>query len=555
MVAIQEQLRPGEFLFAFLDDIYIVCLPDRVGDIHAILQEELYCHARISIHLGKTKVWNSGGEEPEACATLQVAARNVDPTATVWRGDPTLPVALQGVKILGTPVGHEAFIVHKLAEKTAAHFVLLDRIPATENVQAVWLLLLFCAAAKANFLLRTVCPELTFDYAAHHDSRFWQCLCRILRAPDKPNARMIAAVPLSEGGLGLHSAVLIRSAVHWVSWADCMHMIRNRHPSICRSILTGLSVESPLRWPAVRAQVWTRTARSWFELPSWVDLAEGLRPNFAAVEDELGMPRFGWQRVAAVCVEDNFKTHRLLPTMASAERAQMRSQAGPLASVPFVAFPSCRFAQFGSQQFRTLLLRRLHLPLPLSTRYCRCGRPFDCLGHHRAACSVAGILGKRGFPLENAAARVCREAGARVRTNVMVRDMDLVPNDRIDNRRLEVVADGLPLFGGAQLAIDTTLVSALRRDGTSRPQADSIDGVALAAARRNKARTYPEISGGDGRARLVVLAAEVGGRWSEEARKFLGALATAKARSAPVLLHACCMAPSLERFVGMCSSP
>ena len=45
---------------------------------------------------------------------------DVDPTATVWRGDPTLPVGLQGVKILGTPVGHEAFVVHKLAEKPAA---------------------------------------------------------------------------------------------------------------------------------------------------------------------------------------------------------------------------------------------------------------------------------------------------------------------------------------------------------------------------------------------------------------------------------------------------
>ena len=61
--------------------------------------------------------------------------------------------------------------------------------------------------------------------------------------------------------------------------------------------------------------------------------------------------------------------------------------------------------------------------------------------------------------------------------------------------------------------------------------------MALAAARRNKARTHPELLGGDGRARLVVLAAEVGGRWSEEARKFLGALTTAKARSAPVLLQ------------------
>ena len=88
-------------------------------------------------------------------------------------------------------------------------------------------------------------------------------------------------------------------------------------------------------------------------------------------------------------------------------------------------------------------------------------------------------------------------------------------------------------------------------------QADNIDGVALAAARRNKAITYPELSGGDGRARLVVLAAEVGGRWSEEVRKFLGALATAKARSASVASTECTcgVAPSLERFVGLHSSP
>ena len=44
-------------------------------------------------------------------------------------------------------------------------------------------------------------------------------------------------------------------------------------------------------------------------------------------------------------------------------------------------------------------------------------------------------------------------------TNILVRNMDLVPQGRQDSRRLEVVADGLPLFHGAQLAIDTTLVS------------------------------------------------------------------------------------------------
>ena len=137
---------------------------------------------------------------------------------------------------------------------------------------------------------------------------------------------------------------------------------------------------------------------------------------------------------------------------------------------------------------------------------CRCGRPLDSFGH-RAACAVAGVLGRIGFPLESAAARVCREAGARVRMNVMVRDLDLWPPHRIDNRRLEVVAHGLPLHGGAQLAIDTTLVSTLTRDGTARPGADWHDGVALTEASRRKERTYLELSGEGGRARLVVLAA------------------------------------------------
>ena len=75
-------------------------------------------------------------------------------------------------------------------------------------------------------------------------------------------------------------------------------------------------------------------------------------------------------------------------------------------------------------------------------------------------------------------------------TNVLVRDLDLNLHDHVDARRLEIVADGLPLFGGAQLAIDTTLVSAVRQDGTPRPGATVRDGVALREARRRKERVY-----------------------------------------------------------------
>ena len=86
-----------------------------------------------------------------------------------------------------------------------------------------------------------------------------------------------------------------------------------------------------------------------------------------------------------------------------------------------------------SAPFRVLLLRRLRLPLPPAR--CRCQRLLDVLGDHVAACPGSGTLRQRGGPLERAAARVCREAGAAVATNVLVSDLNLQAA-RQDERRL-----------------------------------------------------------------------------------------------------------------------
>ena len=75
-------------------------------------------------------------------------------------------------------------------------------------------------------------------------------------------------------------------------------------------------------------------------------------------------------------------------------------------------------------------------------------------------------FGKEG--LRSGECGVCREAGGRVVTNMFVRDMDLGVPVAGDNRRLEVVVDGLPLHGGVQLAVDTTLVSSVRGSGEPR---------------------------------------------------------------------------------------
>ena len=48
-----------------------------------------------------------------------------------------------------------------------------------------------------------------------------------------------------------------------------------------------------------------------------------------------------------------------------------------------------------------------------------------------------------------------------------------------DNRRLEVVVDGLPLYGGCQFAIDTTLVCCMHCNGSPHQGAAERDGVVL----------------------------------------------------------------------------
>ena len=74
----------------------------------------------------------------------------------------------------------------------------------------------------------------------------------------------------------------------------------------------------------------------------------------------------------------------------------MRSQRGPLVSATLTALPTCRATRIESQPFRVWLCRRLRLPVPLTSRNCRCGRRLDKLGHHRAACSRAGVLESEG---------------------------------------------------------------------------------------------------------------------------------------------------------------
>ena len=115
-------------------------------------------HSSIRIDGGKTQVWNAGGRKPAICEVLDRVAQAADPAAKVWKGSEVLPNQ-QGLKILGAPFGHPEFVAAQLEKSFQKQETLIRRIPFVPDLQAAWLILLYCASARANYLLRVVDPE------------------------------------------------------------------------------------------------------------------------------------------------------------------------------------------------------------------------------------------------------------------------------------------------------------------------------------------------------------------------------------------------------------
>ena len=105
----------------------------------------------------------------ESVALLDGAPRPEEP---IWKGD--LEDARNGIIILGTPVGSQAFVQRFLANRLDVQTRLWERLRQVPDLQSAWLLLLYCAVPRANHLLRSVPPDMVAEYARAHDDGIWE---------------------------------------------------------------------------------------------------------------------------------------------------------------------------------------------------------------------------------------------------------------------------------------------------------------------------------------------------------------------------------------------
>ena len=319
------------------------------------------------------------------------------------------------------------------------------------------------------------------------------CLCNWTRCV---NARGIDPSPVSGlpnpciGMSRLFHAALTSRWAYWSTWADCLEMIA------AAEIQVWQTWSSP-RW--VRQTQGSMSVghlkfvnKRW-ELGSTFlngGTCERIAPTKPRMNDMwVGIPTHGWQHDLTEAVPHLFNTTmwpRLRQNKLWSGHTAARWQESPF---------TCFFVNRESH---------LRLPSPPSSWNCLCGLPtwLSWLSPQ------IEVLGRQGYALESNVGRVW-ETNARVSTNVMMRDMD--PKTAPDTRRLEVVADGLPLHHGAQLAIDTTMVSPLRRNGASRPEHNN-GWAPIGDTQSAEGKTVPRVIGPMWEIRIVVLAYVVGGQ-------------------------------------------
>ena len=105
-----------------------------------------------------------------------------------------------------------------------------------------------------------------------------------LVCPAVRRQRVGLSVPLGTGGLRLLSAVRIREAADWASWADSLPMVHQRHPEVARMVVGGLARGVASCFTDVRGCVQSLVDVG-FEPPEWESLLVDARPQLEEEED------------------------------------------------------------------------------------------------------------------------------------------------------------------------------------------------------------------------------------------------------------------------------
>jgi len=101
---IQGRLHPDDLVVAYLDDVYVLTVPERARGAYDIVTEVLERVCNIQVNRGKLQAW-CGSHRP---APPDLAALDLPDRPPVWKAD--LPPEQSGIKVLGSPIGSARYM-------------------------------------------------------------------------------------------------------------------------------------------------------------------------------------------------------------------------------------------------------------------------------------------------------------------------------------------------------------------------------------------------------------------------------------------------------------
>ena len=170
---IQGILPSDAYVFAYLDDVYVICSRADVHGCYEAVRDILRLRCHNDVNVGKLAVWGVG--RADAPPRVEEMGENV------WKG--SLSAERQGIKVVGTPVGSEEFVQENCREILDNGAQLLSMITKLASLQASWLVLYFCAVPKVNHLLRTLAPAQSLHVASAHDQKLSDVFGQLFGVP------------------------------------------------------------------------------------------------------------------------------------------------------------------------------------------------------------------------------------------------------------------------------------------------------------------------------------------------------------------------------------
>ena len=272
----------------------------------------------------------------------------------------------------------------------------MDRLQAVPDLQSAWLLLSYCAAPRANHILRLLPPATSSDYAEGHDEDVWTALNGLLsqhervidkggpaaptaiaaaRSTNQPVAseartRSLATLPGSFGGLGLRAASRAAAGAYWAAWVDALPVLAARAPDRTAQILSALE-GSGAASACTEAANFCRdflVAQGMEGVPSWAEAVAGARPgtNRDELPREPGEWPHGWQFFACRASETYYLRRTLEPTLSPQHLTKLGLQSGRFVSRA-VHLAHCQPAQACGRG------------RPASSCHCGAGYGYHCL--------------------------------------------------------------------------------------------------------------------------------------------------------------------------------